>query len=81
MRAVVELTRFRGRLTRPNFGLAVIHENNKKVAAASRERRAFSTEFKAEAVRLVAERRALGETLAQVGRELGVRTEQLRALA
>ena len=37
--------------------------------AGRRERRAFSAEFKAEAVRLVAERRALGVTAAQVGRE------------
>lgn len=46
-----------------------------------RERRAFSAEFKAEAVRLVAERRALGGTLSQVGRELDVRPDQLRAWA
>jgi transposase len=44
-----------------------------------RERREFSAEFKAEAVRLVAERRAAGGTLAQVGRELDVRPDQLRA--
>ncbi|MDB4914799.1 MAG: transposase family protein [Gemmatimonadetes bacterium] len=44
-----------------------------------RERRAFSAEFKAEAVRLVSERRAEGMTLAQVGRELDVRPEQLCA--
>ena len=37
--------------------------------AARCERRAFSAEFKAEAVRLVTERRAEGATLAQVGRE------------
>lgn len=53
-------------------------KSNKK-AAGRRERRAFSAEFKAEAVRLVAERRALGVTLAQVGRELDVRPDQLRA--
>jgi transposase len=50
-------------------------------AAGRRERRAFSAEFKAEAVRLVAERRAAGETLAQTGRELDVRPDQLRAWA
>lgn len=44
-----------------------------------RERRAFSDEFKAEAVRLAAERRAAGGTLTQVGRELDVRPDQLRA--
>jgi transposase len=53
-------------------------KSNKK-AAGRRERRAFSAEFKAEAVRLVAERRALGVTLTQVGRELDVRPDQLRA--
>ena len=50
-------------------------------SAGRRERRAFSAEFKAEAVRLVAERRALGVTLAQIGRELDVRPDQLRAWA
>ena len=44
-----------------------------------RERREFSTEFKAEAVMLAAERRATGATLAQVGRERDVRPDQLRA--
>ena len=54
-------------------------KSNRK--AARRERRAFNAEFKAEAVRLVAERRAVGATLAQVGRELDVRPDQLRAWA
>lgn len=44
-----------------------------------RERRVFTPEFKAEAVRLVAERRSHGVTLAQIGRELDVRPDQLRA--
>jgi transposase len=52
--------------------------NRKAGLAGRRERRAFSAEFKAEAVRLVVERRALGVTLAQVGRELEVRPDQLR---
>jgi transposase len=52
--------------------------NRKAGVAGRRERRAFSAEFKVEAVRLVAERRALGVTLAQVGRELDVRPDQLR---
>ena len=52
---------------------------SKKNIAGRRERRSFSPEFKAEAVRLVAERRALGVSLAQVGRELDVRPDQLRA--
>jgi transposase len=53
--------------------------NRKAGLAGRRERRTFTDEFKAEAVRLVAERRALGVTLAQVGRELDVRPDQLRA--
>ena len=52
--------------------------NRKAGPAGRRERRAFSAEFKAEAVRLVAERRAEGVTLTQVGRELDVRPDQLR---
>jgi transposase len=44
-----------------------------------RERREFSAEFKTEAVRLAAERRAAGGTLTQLGRELDVRPDQLRA--
>jgi transposase len=46
-----------------------------------RERRDFSPEFKIEAVRLMMERREAGATLAQVGRELDVRPDQLRAWA
>jgi transposase-like protein len=46
--------------------------------AVRRERRSFSAEFKAEAVQLPA-RRTAGTTLAQVGRELDVRPDQLRA--
>jgi transposase len=53
--------------------------NKKTDALGRRERRAFTAEFKAEAVRAVAERRAEGATLAQVGRELDVRPDQLRA--
>jgi len=37
-------------------------------------RRAFSWEYKQEAVRLMKERQRLGTTLAQIGRELGVRS-------
>ena len=58
-------------------------KSNSKAAsagpAARRARREFSTEFKAEAVRLVTERRGAGETLAQIGRDLDVRPDQLRA--
>jgi transposase len=60
-------------------------KSNRKAGSAGpagrRERREFSAEFKAEAVRLVAERRPLGVTLAQVGRELDVRPDLLRAWA
>jgi len=41
-------------------------------------RRVFSAEFKVEAVRRLAERRAGGVNLTQIGRELGVRPDQLR---
>ena len=51
----------------------------KAAPAGRRERREFSAEFKAEAVRLAAERRSAGGTLTQVGRELDVRPDQLRA--
>lgn len=51
--------------------------SSKKVV--QRERRAFSAECKAEAVRLVAARRADGASLTQIGRELEVRPDQLRA--
>jgi transposase len=51
-------------------------KSNRK--SARRERRAFSEEFKAEAVRMVTERRAAGATLTQIGRELDVRPDQLR---
>jgi transposase len=47
--------------------------------AVGRERRSFSAEFKAEAVRVVAARRAAGAKLSEVGRELDVRPDQLRA--
>jgi predicted O-methyltransferase YrrM len=43
-----------------------------------RTRRAFNADFKLEAVRLLGERRVLGVSLAQVGRELGVRPDLLR---
>ena len=55
-------------------------KSNKKAGTVGRrERRAFTAEFKADAVRLVAARRAEGATLTQVGRELDVRPDQLRA--
>lgn len=46
-----------------------------------RERRAFSDEFKEEAVRMLRERRAIGVSVTQIGRELDVRPDQLRAWA
>jgi len=46
-----------------------------------RERRAFSAEFKTEAVRMMHERRTSGMSLALIGRELEVRPEQLRLWA
>jgi transposase len=47
----------------------------------ARKRRAFSDEFKQQAVRRVRERTAIGVTLAQIGRELGVRPDVLRRWA
>lgn len=47
---------------------------------ARRERRAFPDEFKREAVRLLHER-AAGVSVTQLGRELDVRPDQLRAWA
>ena len=53
---------------------------NRQVGSVGpRERREFSVEFKTGAVRLAAERRAMGMSLTQVGRELDVRPDQLRA--
>ncbi len=46
-----------------------------------RERRAFSAEFKSEAVRMMHEQRAAGMSVAQVARRLDVRAEQLRLWA
>jgi transposase len=57
-------------------------KSKRKTGASSRrERRAFSAEFKAEAVRLAVERRAAGGTLTQVARELDVRADQVRQQA
>jgi len=47
----------------------------------ARKRRAFSDEFKQQAVRRVRERTAIGVALTQIGRELGVRPELLRRWA
>ncbi len=52
-----------------------------KQSESRRARRAFSSEFKVEAVRLMQERRAAGVSLVQVGRELGVRPDMLRRWA
>jgi transposase len=49
--------------------------------AARRERRAFTEEFKRQAVQLMHERRAQGVTITQVGRELDVGPDQLREWA
>ncbi len=46
-----------------------------------RERRVFNAEFKAEAVRMMAERRTAGVSVAQIGRELAVRPDLLRVWA
>ena len=46
-----------------------------------RERRAFTDEFRREAVRLLHERQARGGSLAQLARELELKPEQLREWA
>jgi transposase len=51
----------------------------KRPKGPPRERRSFTAEFKAEAVRLLDQRQAAGETLAAVARELDVSADQLRA--
>ncbi|GJG89439.1 hypothetical protein tb265_46200 [Gemmatimonadetes bacterium T265] len=48
---------------------------------AQRERRHFTAEFKVEAVRRVAERRAAGVPMPPIARELGVRDDLLRKWA
>src|SRR2546428_84613 len=52
-----------------------------KRAGSKRVRRAFSAEFKVEAVRLLRERQGLGGSGAQGGRELEGRPDRLRAWA
>jgi transposase len=51
------------------------------MAKQNGKRRTFSAEFKLEAVRRTQERRPQGVSLAQIGRELGVRPDMLRAWA
>jgi transposase len=48
---------------------------------ARRERRAFTEEFKRQAVQLLHERRAQGVSVTQIGRELDVKPDQLREWA
>ena len=51
----------------------------KPVKSLKRTRRVFTAEFKREAVRRMAERRAQGVSLQQLGRELEVGTDMLRS--
>ena len=46
-----------------------------------RGRRAFTAEFKLEAVRVMQEQRAMGVSLSAIGRQLEVRPDQLRSWA
>ena len=55
--------------------------SRRKESSSRRERRAFTEQFKQEAVRLMHDRRAKGWTLTQVARELDVRPDQLREWA
>ena len=51
------------------------------MAKSRKMRRAFTPEFKEEAVRLWVERQSLGVAIGRVARELGVRPNQLREWA
>ena len=53
----------------------------KSVKAAKRTRRSFTAEFKQEAVRRMAARRAQGVSLQQIARELDVSADMLRSWA
>jgi transposase len=55
------------------------NRKSSKSSPSRRDRRSFTEEYKREAVRLLGERRAAGVSMAQVGRELDVRTDLLRA--
>ena len=55
--------------------------SRRQESSSRRERRAFTEQFKQEAVRLMHDRRAKGWTLTQVARELDVRPDQLREWA
>jgi transposase len=57
------------------------HNESELTRTPRRERRAFTEEFKREAVRRLHERRGAGESVAQIGRELDVRPDQLREWA
>lgn len=57
------------------------HSKGEASRTSRRERRAFTDEFKREAVRLLHERRAGGVSVTQVGRELDIRPDQLREWA
>lgn len=63
--------------------MAARRNSNKPEQAGTsrRERRAFTEEFRREAVRLLHERRAAGVSVTQIGRELDVRPDQLREWA
>ena len=53
----------------------------KAIKSPKQSRRVFSAEFKQEAVRRMAERRAQGVSLQQIGRELDVGADMLRSWA
>ena len=58
-----------------------MRKKNSGSSESRKDRRSFTNEFKREAVRLMEERRKAGVPLAQVGRELDVRPEQLHVWA
>lgn len=54
---------------------------NQQAKPGRRERRAFTEEFKRQAVQLLHDRRAQGVSVTQIGRELDVKPDQLREWA
>jgi len=71
----VELTRFDGHLT---ILWGEWRGFMKPLRKSEQLRRSFTPEFKAEAVRLLEQRRAAGVGITTVARELGLRPNQLR---
>ena len=72
---LLTLTRFNGHQQALGLGAEVLMPKSRNM------RRAFTPEFKAEAVRLWEERREMGVPIGRVAKELGLRPNQLREWA